>query len=86
MLEKSGGKSFLSERLRYRENRAILSNRKRGDTSMSVEEIVSAIVEAHGGRVLWEQTETLEAEISASGFLFTAKGPRSSVSMETSGS
>lgn len=40
---------------------------------MSVKEIVSAIVEAHGGRALWEETETLRAEISATGFLFTAK-------------
>jgi len=40
---------------------------------MIVEEIISAIVETHGGRALWKETETLEAEISASGFLFTAK-------------
>lgn len=36
---------------------------------MTVEEIVSAIIEAHGGKVRWEEAETLEAEISASGFL-----------------
>jgi hypothetical protein len=40
---------------------------------MSVGEIISAIVEAHGGKMLWEKTEALEAKISASGFLFTAK-------------
>lgn len=40
---------------------------------MGVGEMISAIIEAHGGGTLWEDTETLEAEISASGFLFTAK-------------
>jgi hypothetical protein len=40
---------------------------------MAVEEIVAAIIEAHGGRDFWEKTETLDGEISASGFLFTAK-------------
>jgi len=40
---------------------------------MSVEEIVSAIVAAHGGRALLEEADSLETEIFASGFLFNAK-------------
>lgn len=40
---------------------------------MGVDETIAAILEAHGGRALWEDTATLEAELSASGFLFRAK-------------
>jgi hypothetical protein len=40
---------------------------------MRMEETVAAIIEVHGGKAFWEETETLEAELSASGFLFTAK-------------
>lgn len=35
--------------------------------------ILREIVEAHGGMDLWGRLESLDAEVSASGFLFTAK-------------
>jgi hypothetical protein len=35
--------------------------------------VVQEILEAHGGRDYWNSLEALDAEISASGFLFTAK-------------
>lgn len=35
--------------------------------------IIKEIIEAHGGSVLWDSLETLEAEISARGLLFTMK-------------
>jgi hypothetical protein len=49
---------------------------------MSVEEIVSAIVAAHGGRALLEEADSLETKIFASGFLFT---PREERPLTTSG-
>jgi len=36
-------------------------------------EILQEICEAHGGRDYWQSLEALDAEISASGFLFTVK-------------
>lgn len=40
---------------------------------MSVPEIVKRIIGAHGGAEYWNSLEALEGEISARGFLFTAK-------------
>jgi len=40
---------------------------------MEAAEILRAVVAAHGGADYWNGLEALEAEISASGFLFTAK-------------
>jgi len=36
-------------------------------------ELIAAVIEAHGGESLWKELEALDAEVSASGFLFTAK-------------
>ncbi|MBI5634335.1 MAG: hypothetical protein HZA15_12755 [Nitrospirae bacterium] len=36
-------------------------------------QIVDEVIEAHGGMEYWNSLEALDAEISASGFLFTAK-------------
>jgi hypothetical protein len=41
--------------------------------TMEARVLVQEIVEAHGGAALWSSLEALEAEISAWGFLFTAK-------------
>ena len=40
---------------------------------MEARALVQEIIEAHGGAALWNSLEVLEAEISAWGFLFTAK-------------
>ncbi len=40
---------------------------------MIADELLDEIIEAHGGRALWNSIETVEAVISARGFLFTAK-------------
>jgi hypothetical protein len=36
-------------------------------------QVVHEAVEAHGGMDFWNRSEALDAEISARGFLFTAK-------------
>jgi hypothetical protein len=41
--------------------------------TMEAKILVQEIIEAHGGAALWNSLEVLEAEISAWGFLFTAK-------------
>ena len=35
---------------------------------------LSEIIEAHGGQAYWDSLDSIEIEISASGFLFTSKG------------
>jgi len=41
--------------------------------TMEAKVLVQEIIEAHGGVALWNSLEVLEAEVSAWGFLFTAK-------------
>jgi hypothetical protein len=53
-----------------------LSQEGGGEVRMSgaqAEKIVQEAIEAHGGMTLWNSTESLDVEISARGFLFTAK-------------
>lgn len=41
--------------------------------AVNVMQIVNEAIETHGGMEYWNSLEALEAEISAGGFLFTAK-------------
>ena len=40
---------------------------------MAVPELIRSAIEAHGGQARWDRVEAVEATLSASGFLFTAK-------------